>query len=179
MVPGHVRDLVGQDRGQLRLALCREQQTGVHPDKSARHREGIDGVVLDHEELEVQARVGIHCGQAVPQRTDVVRQLRVVQIARFLNRMSRIAASPDAALHLGRQDGSRHIGPVPAGSAPGPQGSMSNREKEKPRKTHRSYDTDNRPEVPASGADPTRMTRFRTVPGQPLVGRDFITPLRG
>ena len=102
----HVRDLVRQHRRHLRLALRRKQQARVHPDKSAGHGEGIDGVVLDHEELEVQARVGIHCGEAVPERIDVIRQFRIIEIARVPEPDIPHRRLADASFDLRRQNGS-------------------------------------------------------------------------
>ena len=51
-----VRRLVAQDAGQLRLALREQEEPRVHADVPAHEREGVDGVVLHHEVVDVGMR---------------------------------------------------------------------------------------------------------------------------
>jgi hypothetical protein len=51
-----VRDLVRHHTGQLTLGLCGEDQPGVHADVAAGHRERVDAVVAEREEVELRAR---------------------------------------------------------------------------------------------------------------------------
>jgi len=62
---GDVGDFVAQTAASSRFALRGEQQAGVHPDEAAGHREGVDVVVIEREELEAGAWLGAVLDQLV------------------------------------------------------------------------------------------------------------------
>jgi hypothetical protein len=77
-----VRDFVAEHRRELRLGLRGQQQTRVHADVAARHRERVDRVVADAEERELGASAGAHRDEAPADRREVVVDLRIVEIRR-------------------------------------------------------------------------------------------------
>jgi len=78
VVLGDVRDLVRHDARQLRLGGGGEEQALMDEDEAARDGEGVDAVVLDHEEVEVAPAHGALRGQLLPEALQVVGDLRVV-----------------------------------------------------------------------------------------------------
>ena len=80
MALGDVRNLVAQHRGQFRFALCGEQQPCVYADIAARHGKGVDGVIVDREELEIQRRFRAVLDQPGAQLIEVIVDLGIVQV---------------------------------------------------------------------------------------------------
>src|SRR5690606_32082890 len=66
-----VRDFVGQDARRLAFVLGLEQQPDIHADEAAGQSEGVDGRILDHEEVEALRAVVRMAGQAMAERGDV------------------------------------------------------------------------------------------------------------
>ena len=78
-----VTDFVGHHPGQFGLALGGEDQPGVHSDVAARHREGVEGTVVDREERKGQPRPVAHRHQAAPQMVEIILHLQVAQVGRI------------------------------------------------------------------------------------------------
>ena len=62
----HVRDLVCEHPGKLRLALRGEHQPGMRTDEPARKRERVDHAIAHHEELERLARLPLAAASRNP-----------------------------------------------------------------------------------------------------------------
>ena len=73
-----VRDFVRHDARQLRLGGGRQHQALVQEHEAAGHGEGVDRGVLDDEELEVPPAVGALRGEPLPDRLQVLADLRVL-----------------------------------------------------------------------------------------------------
>ena len=103
MVLGHVGHLVSKYSGEFRFGLRGEQQAGVHPHESSRHRKSVDGVVAHHEELEVLTCLGARGHNAPAQLVHVLGKLRIVEKARFSRANFPHGLLADLALEVRRQ----------------------------------------------------------------------------
>ena len=74
-----VGHFVADDAGELRFALGRQQQAGMHADIAAGHGKGVDLAVVDGKQGVVLGRVRAGGGQPAGQPVEVVVQLGVTQ----------------------------------------------------------------------------------------------------
>jgi hypothetical protein len=75
-----VRDFVRKHGSELRLALCKQNQPGVHADVAARQRECVDLRVRNAEELEILLDVLRRGDEAVAELVQVVVDFRIVDV---------------------------------------------------------------------------------------------------
>src|SRR5690606_18982101 len=73
-----VRDLVGEHSGKLALVVACEDQSRIDSDESARHREGVDALVADHEKPEAVITVIRAARDLRTERFDVLGKERIV-----------------------------------------------------------------------------------------------------
>jgi hypothetical protein len=84
MALGQVGDFVGEHRGQLALAACRQYQAGMHADKAAGHGKRVDAGVVDQEKIKVLPP-GLGAGGQVPAEIlDVTLELRILDDVEML-----------------------------------------------------------------------------------------------
>ena len=62
--------------------MCGEQQTGMHADVAARHGKGVDGGVVDDEEVEFALVARADRDQLVAELVEIAFDFGVVQVAR-------------------------------------------------------------------------------------------------
>ena len=105
---GDVRDFVAQHRGEFRFALCQQDQSGVDADETAGQGEGVDGVVVDGEELERLSRFRAVCHQPSAELVEIVGNLGVVHVAVAGANLEH-ALFADLPFHLRRNQFLRYI----------------------------------------------------------------------
>ncbi len=81
MVLGSVGYFMGQHRCKFGFALGNQDQAGVYPDKTARQRKGVDGIVIDGKKFETQARVTTVGSKLVADLIQIIVDFRIVQIS--------------------------------------------------------------------------------------------------
>ena len=99
MALGDVGDFVAEHGGELGFALCRENQSSVHPDKPAWQGKSVQGAVAKYEKFEILAifRTGGH--QSVAEVVEIVGQFGIVHQAAVMADVNHDGLA-DAALGL-------------------------------------------------------------------------------
>src|SRR5690349_4112133 len=103
-----VRDFVRKHARQLGLALCGQDEPGMHADEPAGQRERVDLRVAYQEEFEILTRVRALRGEAVAERIDVVGSLRIVVEAAVRADLAHDVLTELALLDRG-ESGLRHV----------------------------------------------------------------------
>lgn len=98
-----VADFVAHHARQLRFVLGEQDGGRVHPDVAAHEGEGVDGVVLHHEEIDVAAGSVGGGEQARAQRRDVVGDLGVVDVVLVDAHLAHDAVADRALLGVGQR----------------------------------------------------------------------------
>jgi hypothetical protein len=106
-----VPDLVGEHARELRFVVGEQEQGAVHADVAAGKREGVDGVVAHHEEID--RRVWAVRGGEQPRahRVDVIRDLGVVDVIGVRPHVAHDAVA-DGLLLLRRQRGGGDVAEI-------------------------------------------------------------------
>ena len=95
---GHVRDLVRHHARQFRFGIGAQDQSAIHVEKSARQRERIHHIGIDHLDREGNLRVRI-AHQVLPHAVHVFGHDRIVdQLRRALHFLRQALAQRDLAL---------------------------------------------------------------------------------
>jgi hypothetical protein len=99
----HVPDFVRHDARKLGFRLGEEDEARVHADVAADHREGVDRLVADHEEIDVlMGRVGSG-EEPLAQGIDVVEDLRVFDVVLVDAHLAHDAIADRLFLLLGKR----------------------------------------------------------------------------